>query len=432
MMHIVAFVLNSPINHTVGSWRHPADERIDGLSSVRYWQDMARTLEKGCFDALFFADVSAAYDQYRGGTDDVVRYGVSWPNHDPAIPLAIAASVTEHLGLVVTRSTSAATPYDMVRSLSTLDYVSGGRVGWNIVTGHLRAEHRSHGLVQNAHDDRYDRAQEYLQICHALWDGFEPDAVKFNRETGVFADPTKVHRVDFEGKYLRINAVPPVLPSAQGKPVLFQAGSSSRGQDFAILNSEAVFAVQSTMTGMRGFMGQISDRAAQLERPTPRVTFGVQAILGGTEEEAKANQRALADGVILDAALARLSGMIGIDLSTYDLDRPLEEQKTEASQGGMKTYSGAADKRQLTLREAALLAGQSTGMPQIVGTPEQVAMKLIEMQQETGCFGYNLTPAVNDSSLRDFVEQVVPILQAKGAYRKEYKFRTLRENLSEA
>jgi FMN-dependent oxidoreductase (nitrilotriacetate monooxygenase family) len=432
MIHIVAFVLNSPINHMVSSWRHPADERIEGLGSIKYWQDLARTLERGCFDALFFADVPAAYDQYRNSTDDVVRYGVSWPNHDPAVPLAIASAVTEHLGLVTTRSTSAASPYDMVRSLSTLDYLSGGRVGWNVVTGHLRAEHQSHGLVQNAHDDRYDRADEYLQICNALWDGIDRDALKFDRRTGEFADPSKVRRVDFQGKYLRINAVPPVLPSAQGKPVLFQAGASARGQAFAIKNAEVVFAIGSTLTGMRGSVEQLSKAAAALDRPAPKVTFGVQTILGGTEEEAKANQRELNECVILDAALSRLSGILGIDLSGYDLDLPLEEQRTDASQSGMKTYSGSADKRKITLREAALLAGQSTGMPQIVGTPEQVAQKLIDIQRETGCFGYNLTPVATDSSLRDFVDHVVPVLQAKGAYRTEYKFRTLRENLGDA
>ncbi len=432
MMHLISFLINSPINHTIGSWRQPDDGRVSGLGSMEYWKDVGRTLERGCFDAVFFADVPAAYDQFRDGTDEVVRYGVCWPNHDPMTILNIIGSVTERLGLVATKSISAMTPYDLVRSVSTLDFISGGRAGWNVVTGHLRAEHRAQGLEQMAHDKRYDRADEYLKACHAYWDAIAPDAIIADRETGIFADPEKVKRVDFEGEFIKTSAIPPVLPSAQGHPVLFQAGSSSRGQLFAIRNAEVIFAIQTAEEGMHRFMGQIRDVAKKEGAPDPKVTFGIQVVLGGTQEEAERNRKALADNVPLDAAMARLSGTLGVDFSQFDPDKPLVEQDTEASQGGMAMLAAAVGDKRLTLREAALSAGVSTNMLQIVGTPEHAANELERLWKETGCLGFNVTPTVNNDSMHDFVDQVVPLLQKKGVFRSGYKHATLRDNLNDS
>ncbi|HWK68312.1 MAG TPA: NtaA/DmoA family FMN-dependent monooxygenase [Rhizobiaceae bacterium] len=431
MMHLISFLINSPMNHTIGTWRHPDDRRFQELGSMGYWKSVGRTLERGLFDAVFFADVPAAYDHYKDSTDTVVENGVCWPNHDPLTVLNIIASVTERLGVVCTKSIAATPPYDLVRAISTLDFVTGGRAGWNVVTGHLRAEHRALGLEQMEHDARYDRADEYLKVCHAFWNGIEPGAVIADRASGRFADPTLVKRVKFDGKYIRTNAVPPVLPSPQGRPVIFQAGSSSRGQKFAVENAEVIFAIQPTEAGMHKFMGEIRGTAKSAGAADPKVTFGVQVVLGGTEEQAKRHQMELADNVPLDAAMARLSGTLGVDFSKYDPDEPIVAQKTQASQGGMATMAGEAGKPRMTLRQAAMSAGISTTMLQIVGTPEQVASEMERIWRETGCTGFNVTPTINNGSMDDFVDQVVPLLQKKNVFRKEYRYATLRENLQD-
>ena len=429
-MHLFSFILNSPINHTVGSWANPEDDRLEGMRSVDYWRNLGQTLERGCFDAVFFADIPAAYDNYRDSSDDTVRYGVCWPNHDPMIALTLVASATKHLGLVVTKSVSAVHPYDLVRSLSTLDYLSGGRVGWNVVTGHLRAEHRALGLEQMEHDARYDRAEEFLEVCSALWDGIEDDALVLDKERVHFADPQKVRRVSHKGKYFTCDAVPAVLPSPQRRPVIFQAGSSARGQRFAIEHAEAVFAVQHTEPLMMKFMEDIARVAEGEGKPTPPVTFGVQVVLGDTTEEAEKHRVEMAKNVTLDGALARLSGTIGIDFSEKNLDEPLQMQKTQAGQGSMA--SKAADKSLETLRDVAMVNGTSTSMMQIVGTAEHVAAELERLWRTTGCFGFNLTPTTSNDSIERFVDQVVPLLQERGVLRREYEGTTLRENVTEA
>jgi FMN-dependent oxidoreductase (nitrilotriacetate monooxygenase family) len=428
-MHLFSFILNSPINHTVGSWANPEDGRIEGLQSTDYWRKLGETLERGRFDAVFFADIPAAYDNFRDSSDDTVKYGVCWPNHDPMIALTLIASATKHLGLVVTKSVSAMHPYDLVRSLSTLDYVSGGRVGWNVVTGHLRAEHRAFGLTQMEHDERYDRAEEYLGVCRALWNGIEPDAIVLDRDNAIFADPAKVKRLQHTGTYLSCDAIPPVLPSAQRSPVLFQAGSSSRGQKFAINNAEAIFAVQHTESGMHKFMNDLSELATSEGVPVPKVTFGVQVVLGETPEKAEQHRREMAEHVSLDGSLARLSGTLGIDFSSQELDQPLTMQKTQAGQGSLATK--LADRNLKTLREVAMLNGTSTSMMQIVGTPEHVAAELERLWKETGCFGFNMTPTTSNDSMERVVDQVVPILQQRGVLRTDYAHTTLRDNLLE-
>jgi len=431
MMHLVSFLINSTMNHTIGTWRRPDDDRFEGLGSMDYWKDVGRTLERGLFDAVFFADVPAAYDHYKDSTDAVVENGLCWPNHDPLTVLNIIASVTDHLGVVSTKSIAATPPYDLVRAISTLDYVTGGRAGWNVVTGHLRAEHRALGLEQMEHDARYDRADEYLKVVHAFWNGIQPGAIIADKATGRFAEASKVKRVEFDGKYIRTSAVPPVLPSPQGRPVIFQAGSSSRGQRFAVDNAEVIFAIQPAEDSMHRFMGQIREVATTAGAPDPKVTFGVQVVLGGTEQEARGLQKELADNVPFEAAISRLSGTLGVDFSKFDPDQPIVSQKTEASQGGMATMSGEIGKRRQTLREVAMSAGISTNMHQIVGTPEQVAGEMERIWRETGCMGFNITPTTNNKSIHDFVDQVVPLLQKKGVYRKEYRHKTLRGNLED-
>lgn len=428
-IHLISFQINSPMNHTVLSWAHPADNRLKAMSDLSLWIDMARTLERGLFDALFFADTPGVFDRYKDRMDEAIRYGVCWPTMDPVTLLGAVAGATERLGLAATVSTGPHHPYSVVRQLSTLDYMSGGRVGWNIVTGHLRGEHRAYGLEELPHDERYDRAEEYMEICYALWNSVGEGAILADKASGIFADPDRVAKVAHEGKYFRCHTVAPALPSPQGRPVLFQAGSSGRGQQFAMKHADVVFAIQPNLPGMKKFMDDFRTAAAAAGRTRPPgVTFGIQPIVGGTEEEAKRKLDDLIERLPLDGAIARLSGTMGVDFSGMDLDKPLADMQVPGSQGLMKAFSNIVGDRPLTLREVAIRWGLAVGMPQIVGAPEQVADQMEAIWRETGCHGYNITPHVMPGSIEDLVDQVVPILQKRGVYPTEYQGRTLREN----
>jgi FMN-dependent oxidoreductase (nitrilotriacetate monooxygenase family) len=428
-IHLISFQINSPMNHTVLSWAHPGDNRLEAMADLKLWTDMAKTLERGLFDALFFADTPGVFDRYKDRMDEAIRYGVCWPTMDPLTLLGAIAGATTKLGLAATNSTGPHHPYSVVRQLSTLDYMSGGRVGWNIVTGHLRGEHRAYGLPELPHDERYDRAEEYMEICYALWNSVGEGAVIADKASGIFADPDKVARIAHQGKYFNCNTVAPALPSPQGRPVLYQAGSSGRGQQFAFKHADVVFSIQPNLPGMKKFMDDFRAQAAAAGRtPAPGVTFGIQPIIGGTEAEARRKLDDLIERLPLEGAISRLSGTMGVDFSGMDLDQPLAQMQTQGSQGLMKAFANIVDDKPLTLREVAIRWGLSVGMPQIVGTPEQVADRMETIWRETGCHGYNITPHVMPTSINDIVDEVVPILQKRGIYPTEYQGRTLREH----
>lgn len=429
-IHIVSFLINSPINHTVLSWAHAEDNRLKALSDISLWTDLAKTMERGLFDAVFFADTPGVFDRYKDRMEDAIRYGVCWPSMDPLTLLGAIAGATERLGLAATISTGPHHPYSVVRQLSSLDYMSGGRVGWNIVTGHLRGEHRAYGLPELPHDERYDRAEEYMEICYALWDSVQEGAILADKQNGIFANPAKVKAVHHEGKYFQCRTVATAPPSPQGRPVLFQAGSSGRGQQFAMKHADVVFAIQPNGPGMMKFMDDLRSAARQFGRhPVPPVTFGIQPIIGGTEEEARKKLDEIVERIPFEGAISRLSGSMGIDFAGMELDQPLADMQTQASQGLMKSFSNMVGDRPMTLREVAIRWGLAGGMPQVVGSPEQVADQMETIWRETGCHGFNITPNIMPVSVEDFVNEVVPILQKRGIYPTEYLGTTLRENL---
>ena len=212
-IHIFSFLINSPINHTVLSWADQDDNRLDALASLKLWQGLAQTMERGMFDGMFFADTPGVFDRYRDSHEDAVKYGVCWPSLDPVVLLSALAAATEHLGLAATMSTSAYQPWTIVRQLGTIDYLSGGRVGWNIVTGHLRGEHRALGLQQLDHDRRYDRADEYMEVCYKLWNSIREGGILGDKQAGIYADPSKVDLVEHEGEFFNCDTIGPVPPN---------------------------------------------------------------------------------------------------------------------------------------------------------------------------------------------------------------------------
>ncbi|MEZ5743347.1 MAG: NtaA/DmoA family FMN-dependent monooxygenase [Sphingomonadaceae bacterium] len=371
-IHLVSFLINSPINHTV-CWAQPGDNRLEALHSLELWQNLARTLERGMFDGIFFADTPGVFRplsrQPRG-------CGQTWrllPSLDPVVLLSGAGGGDDHLGLATTMSTGCYHPWTIVRQLGTIDYLSGGRVGWNIVTGHLRGEHRALGSPKYEHDQRWDdRADEYMEVCYKLWNSIGEGAILADRDAGIYADPAKVEFVEHNGEYFSCETVGPVPPSPQGRPVLFQAGSSGRGQQFALTHAEVVFSIQPNLAGMVKYMDEFRATAAAAGKPAPGVSFGIQPIVGGTEEEAKAKLNELVEKLPIDGCLARVSGTMGMDFSTFDIDQPLEEMNTSGSQGLLKAFSNIVGDKPLTMREVAI-RWPRRGQPQIVGSPEQVA-----------------------------------------------------------
>ncbi|MCA0338449.1 MAG: NtaA/DmoA family FMN-dependent monooxygenase [Proteobacteria bacterium] len=431
-MHLNLVMLSMPVNHTVGMWAEPVDQHFDGLSSFAYWQDLAKALESACFDAIFFADVAAASAGYQGGQEAAIRYGVNWPAHDPMPLIAAMAAATRRLGFIVTLSTTGHQPYLAVRRLSTLDYLTRGRIGWNLVTGANKAEHAAIGGVQLEHDERYDAADEFLDICYRLWGSIDEDVLVLDRKTRIFADPSKIRRVDYKGKYYSCTAYVPTLPSPQGHPVIFQAGSSGRGMAFAAQHAEGVFAIQTGLSGMQRYMAQAGEAAQKANRRIEdlHVTFGLQAVLGGTEAEAHSLARRQRENVPLEGALARLSSIIGIDFSQYDPDGLFEEIPAEGSQGLLRAFAQPIDGHQPTLRQVAQNYGVAAGAMRVVGTPEQVACEMERLWRATGCHGFNLSATDSPQSVYDFTREVIPILQRKGVYRTEYPGATLRENIT--
>ena len=430
MMHILGFMMYTPINHMTMSWADPQDKQVAGFGSINYWQRLAKILERGKLDGLFFADVPSVYDMYKNTTDIAIKYGVSWPAHDPVALIGIMAAATKHLGIATTVSAASLHPFLAVRSLSSLDFLSQGRVGWNIVTGNARSEHRAMGIDVVEHDERYDRADEYLEICYALWNGINPKAIKADAANGIYAEPDRIEKIDHNGKYFRCTATPSVLPSQQGRPVLFQAGSSGRGQKFAVTHADVIFSIQPDIERMKSFMNQIKTTAEdQNKTSAPLVTFAVQPFVGSSLEEAIQKKDEMLQKIPIEAALTRISGTFGVDLSQVDIDKPLQQIKTQASQGLVNAMSTMFKDKEITLREAVRLSGLSGLIPQILGTPQMIADELEYIWRETGCHGFNITPAVVPKGYDDFVDQVVPILQDRGIFRREYETDTFRGNL---
>lgn len=418
----------SHIQH--GLWALP-ESRQGEYKSLGPWIELAQLLERGRFDALFLADVIGVYDTYQGGEAASVREGMQVPVNDPAMLIPTMAYATENLGFAFTSSILQAPPFAFARTLSTLDHLTQGRIAWNIVTSYLPNAAKNLGWeALPAHDDRYERADEYLEVVYKLWEGsWEEDAVVFDRARGIYADPSKVHRVDHRGSYYAVEGPHLSEPSPQRTPLLFQAGMSDRGREFAARHAECIFLVGSR-SNLRGDKGVISDIRARAERhgrspDDVRFFQGLCPVVGGTEAEAEAKREVYLEQLSTEASLAHVSGTLGIDLSALDPETPLEDLQTDSVRGIVKGLIDSAPPGTRTFRDLMRLqmAGQY-----LCGTPEQIADAL-ENWCDAGIDGFNLVYCVSPGSFEDFVEGVVPELQARGRVQREYAPGTLREKV---
>ncbi len=432
LMHLAAIVTHSPSPHTIGTWRSARSWRGWSYDRPEVWEHLARTLERGCFDMVFFADSFDLHDAWRDSPDTAVRYAVQYPKHDPLPLLALMARQTEHLGLASTLSTTYLHPYYVARVFATLDHLSGGRAGWNVVTSFGQNEARNFGLdAALPHDERYDRADEFMEVCYKLWDSWEPDAIVFDRESGVFADPAKVHRIDHEGKWFRCQGPLQVPRSPQGRPVIIQAGSSDRGSAFAGRHAEVVFSVRRDGAGMRRQRQALDADVIRHGRDpkSVKVLWAANPIVAETEQEAKAKYQRMLELVTPEAGLALMSGHFSYDLSTLPMDQPLSQLEVQGSQGILRgIIEDFGD--ELTLAEAGRLYGAGM-MPHLVGTPAQVADQMEQLFDDAGGDGFMFRSSAIPTTMEDVVDLLVPELQARGRLRKQYSGHSLRDHFGE-
>lgn len=428
--HIVlnAFNMNSVghINH--GLWAHPRDRSTE-YNTLEYWTDLARTLERGLFDGLFIADILGVYDLYEDGVDLTLRESIQLPINDPLLIVSAMAAVTRHLGFGITVNPTSEHPALLARKFSTLDQLTRGRLGWNIVTGYLDSAARAIGLDnQLLHDERYDRADEFLEVLYKLLEGsWEDGAVLKDKAARVYADPARVHKIHHKGRFYKADGYHLSEPSPQRTPVLFQAGTSSRGQLFAARHAEAVFISSGSKASIRNTVQELRAEVVKSgRRPDDvKIILGATVVAAPTAAEARDKHAEYLRYASPEAGLAHFSASIGLDLSRYGLDDPIPFGETNAIQSASRTA------KQLGWTRRSLLAQYALGgrYPAIVGDANEVADELQSWVAETGIDGFNLARTVVPESFEDIVDVVVPELQNRGVYKTAYAEGSLRHKL---
>lgn len=426
-----AFDMNCVGHIQQGLWTHPLDQSTR-YKELAYWTDLARTLEGALFDGIFFADVLGVYDVYGGSADAALRGAVQVPVNDPMLLIPAMATVTRHLGFGVTANLIYEAPYGFARRMSTLDHLTGGRIGWNIVTGYLDSAARAVGLTQQpAHDDRYDLADEYMQLVYQLWQhSWDDDAVRADRAAGVYADPAKVRAVHHHGKQFRVDAMHLAEPSPQRTPVLYQAGSSPRGRRFAAEHAECVFLNGQSVAGVKAIVDDIRALAVAAGRRAEDIKFflGATVVTGATEAEARDKFDDYRAHVSSEAALVHAAASLGVDLAKFDLDEPVDASASQAITSNVAAINrsqGPQWTRRKLLEQMVLGSRQ----PPLVGSASQVAEALIGWTENTGVDGFNLSRTVTPACFVDFGQLVVPELQARGAFKTAYRDGALRDKL---
>jgi FMN-dependent oxidoreductase (nitrilotriacetate monooxygenase family) len=432
-MSLVGFMQAGNATVYAGSWRHPATEH--GFLTASYYEKLGRTLEAGCFDMMFFDDRLAMPGIYGGSVAEAVKYGARPVKLDLSIVLGVLAGATRSIGLGATYSTTYYTPFHVARTFATLDHLTGGRAAWNIVTSVNDSEAQNFGLDQViGHDERYDRADEFLEATTALWDSWEDDALVLDRASGRFADPNKVHQLDFAGKWFDVKGPLTVPRTPQGRPVLLQAGSSGRGRDFAARWAELIFTGDPGIEVARSHYKDQKEKLAESGRDPASVKMLPMAYTVVGESSAHAQEREQAflnDFVDPMASLTLLSELMNYDFSNLSLDAPITDELIENVSGirglvqNLRTHIGGditlAD---LAGHRATLLQG-----PRFVGTGAEVADQMEEWFTTDACDGFVIAATHSPGAYEDAVRMVVPELQRRGVFRTAYTGSTLRENL---
>ncbi|CAI3142143.1 Dimethyl-sulfide monooxygenase [Acinetobacter calcoaceticus] len=427
-----AFEMNCIAHQSPGLWRHPQDRSVE-YKDLEYWTDLAQILERGFFDGIFIADVLGIYDVYHQSAEHALTGAVQVPVNDPLQIVPAMAAVTKHLGFGVTTSISFEHPYPFARRISTLDHLTKGRVGWNIVTSYLESGSKNLGLkTQVNHDNRYDIADEYLEVLYKLWEGsWEEGSVLRDRENGIFADHKKVHPIQHEGKYFTVPGIHICEPSPQRTPVLYQAGASSRGQKFASQNAECVFIAAPSKIATKKIVQGIRQKLAQEGRDpySVKIYALLSIVTDETDAKAQAKFKEYQSYGSYDGALTLLSGWSGVDFSQYQPTDKVEYIQTNAIQSLLDSYVNADPERVWTIEEIANWNSLGGNGPVLVGSAETVSDALQEWVEDTDVDGFNLAYILAHQTFADVVELIVPELQKRGVYQTSYAQGTLREKL---
>ncbi len=414
----------------VAAWRHP-DAYAESGTDFAQALDVAKTAERGKFDLLFLADSAAVSThgaaEVRGRMGKVVKF-------EPITLLSALAAVTTNLGLVATCSSTYNEPYTLARQFASMDQISGGRAGWNLVTSNNEAEAFNHGRDQHAaHADRYDRAAEFAEVVTGLWDSWDEDAFSRDKASGVYFDTAKLHVLNHRGKHFAVRGPLNVARSPQGRPVLVQAGASDTGRDLAAQMAEVVFTAQTTFEQAKEFYGDVITRLPRYGRSQREVKIlpGIYPVVGRTEAEAKEKFAYLQSLIHPSVGLSVLEHTIGVaNLAQYPLDGPVPDMAdTNGPLSRQRLLLEAARRDKLTLWELCLLNAGPRGHLLAVGTPAQIADVMEHWFLHGAADGFNVMPAFLPGSLTDFVDMVIPELQRRGLFRTEYEGKTLRENL---
>lgn len=429
-----AFLANGPVHMSAGMWRHPRDKGLHH-NRLGYWTDLAQTLERGKFDAMFIADTLGVSDVHGGSTDAAIRNATGTPRHDPMLVVPAMAAVTRHIGFGITGNLTYETPYLFARRISTLDHLTDGRMGWNIVTGYMAAAAKAMGAGKiREHDTRYDIAEEFMAIMYALWEGsWEDDAIILDRANDTFADPSRVHRITHDGTYWKMDGIHMTEPSPQRTPVLYQAGSSGRGREFAARHAEAVFLTGKTVPMVAPVIADLKARARAFGRgPHDLQCFSLcTVVVAETDALAEAKLADFRNYVSIEGALSILSTNSGIDFSKYAPDDPLPRIKGSVGVHSIVDAFTIGDPNKVwTVRELAEASALGGRGPLFVGSPTTVVDAITAWRDATDSDGLNVSAATCPGCFEDFVALVVPEMQKRGLYKTEYRPGTLREKLS--
>jgi FMN-dependent oxidoreductase (nitrilotriacetate monooxygenase family) len=431
-IHLAGFLNAGGVIHSHASWRHPQTDL--GFLQPELYQNIGRILERGRFDLAFFADRLAVSDCYGGDIGFALQYGAQDAIRLDSIPiLALMAGSTHYLGLGATRSTTYYQPFQIARVFATLDHLTRGRIAWNVVTSMNDSEAQNFGFEQHLeHDTRYDRADEFVEVAFKLWNSWQDEALILDRENGIFVDRSKVDYIHHAGQWFKSRGPLNIPRSPQGRPVIIQAGSSGRGKEFAARWAEVVFTIQRTPELMKAFYQDVKATVIKHGRNPEDCLIlpAVMLFIAETEALAKEKQEFHNELVHPLSGLSTLSGHLNYDFAQHPLKELVSRSSgTTATDYKINNIAKISEEQGLTLEEIGKLYGASVLVPQIVGTPEQVADYLESVFREEACDGFVISPAYLPGSFEEFVEFIIPELQRRGLFRTDYTGKTLREHL---
>ncbi len=430
-MLLNAFTMNCVTHQSPGLWVRE-DNRAADYKNLAVWVDLAKLLERGKFDALFLADVVGVYDVFNDGREAAARTATQLPVNDPMLLVPAMAHATEHLGFGFTSGMMQYPPFSFARLISTLDFITDGRIAWNIVTSYLESAARAYGMEGLPdHDERYEIADEYCEAVYKLWEAsWADDAVVKDRDQGIYSNPDRIRDVIHNGKHFTVNGCHLTEPSPQRTPILFQAGASPRGRAFAAKHAECCFFLGPNARVDGEYIADVRKLAAQAGRdPQDIKAYAYMKIItGGTEQEAQEKYDEYYEQISYDSAMALMSGWSGLDFGSLDPDTKIEYVDTNAMRTMLQGFAEADPDRDWTVRDVAKYAGIGGAGPVLVGAPEQIADQLEEWSDH-GIDGFNIAYGVTPGSFEDFIDGVVPILQQRGRVQTEYSEGTLREKL---